>query len=59
MTNLVKLSSIKGNHMYSQTVLEHFQNPHNQGQISDADGVGNVGNPICGDMMKIYIIIYA
>jgi len=43
--------------MYSQTVLKHFQNPHNQGQIPDADGVGQVGNPLCGDTMKIYLKI--
>lgn len=41
--------------MYNQKVLEHFQNPRNQGVIKDADGVGQVGNPICGDIMKIYI----
>ncbi|MFH1610760.1 MAG: iron-sulfur cluster assembly scaffold protein [Patescibacteria group bacterium] len=41
--------------MYSNKVLEHFQNPHNQGQIPDASGVGEVGNPVCGDMMKIYL----
>lgn len=41
--------------MYNQKVLEHFQNPRNQGVISDADGIGQVGNPICGDIMKIYI----
>jgi nitrogen fixation NifU-like protein len=41
--------------MYSQKVLEHFKNPRNMGEISDADGVGTVGNPVCGDMMTIYI----
>lgn len=41
--------------MYGEKVLEHFKNPHNQGSISDADGIGEVGNPVCGDMMKIYI----
>jgi len=41
--------------MYSQKVMEHFRNPHNMGEISDADGVGTVGNPICGDLMTIYI----
>ena len=40
---------------YSKELLEHFQNPHNQGQIADADGVGEVGNIRCGDIMKIYI----
>lgn len=41
--------------MYSQKVMEHFKNPHNMGEIPDADGVGSVGNPVCGDMMTIYI----
>jgi nitrogen fixation NifU-like protein len=41
--------------MYSEKVMEHFRNPHNMGEISDADGIGTVGNPVCGDMMKIYI----
>ncbi|KUK79278.1 MAG: FeS cluster assembly scaffold protein NifU [Microgenomates bacterium 39_7] len=40
---------------YSQQVIEHFYQPHNQGQIEDADGVGEVGNLSCGDVMKIYI----
>ena len=41
--------------MYSTKVMEHFQNPHNVGEIPDADGVGNVGNPVCGDIMRLYI----
>jgi nitrogen fixation NifU-like protein len=41
--------------MYTEKVMEHFRNPHNMGEIPDADGVGTVGNPICGDMMTIYI----
>ncbi|MBS7629724.1 Fe-S cluster assembly scaffold protein NifU [Candidatus Bathyarchaeota archaeon] len=41
--------------MYSEKVLEHFRNPRNMGEIEDADGVGTVGNPVCGDMMTIYI----
>jgi nitrogen fixation NifU-like protein len=41
--------------MYSQKVMEHFANPRNVGVIEDADGVGEVGNPVCGDMMKITI----
>jgi nitrogen fixation NifU-like protein len=41
--------------MYSQKVMEHFRNPRNMGEIPDADGVGTVGNPICGDMMQIFI----
>ena len=41
--------------MYSQKVMDHFQNPHNAGEIENADGVGEVGNPQCGDMMRITI----
>lgn len=41
--------------MYSEKVMDHFSNPRNVGEISDADGVGQVGNPTCGDIMKIYI----
>ncbi len=41
--------------MYNETVLDHFQNPRNTGEIADANGVGSVGNPACGDMMKLYI----
>jgi nitrogen fixation NifU-like protein len=40
---------------YSEKVLDHYQNPRNMGEIEDADGVGVVGNPVCGDMMKITI----
>jgi len=41
--------------MYSDLVMEHFSNPRNVGEIPDADGVGVEGNPVCGDVMKIYI----
>jgi nitrogen fixation NifU-like protein len=41
--------------MYNETVLDHFQNPRNAGEIPDADGIGSVGNPACGDVMKVYI----
>jgi nitrogen fixation NifU-like protein len=41
--------------MYSEKVMEHFSNPRNVGEIKDADGVGEVGNPVCGDMMAFYI----
>ena len=41
--------------MYSEKVMENFKNPKNTGEIPDADGVGTVGNPVCGDMMTIYI----
>ncbi len=41
--------------MYGEKVMDHFENPRNQGTIEDADGIGEVGNPQCGDIMKIYI----
>ena len=41
--------------MYSERVMDHFRNPRNVGTMDDADGVGEVGNPQCGDVMKIYI----
>lgn len=40
---------------YSEKVMEHFLHPRNVGEIPDADGIGNVGNPICGDIMRLYI----
>jgi nitrogen fixation NifU-like protein len=41
--------------MYSEKVLEHFKDPQNVGEMNDADGKGTVGNPVCGDMMSMYI----
>jgi nitrogen fixation NifU-like protein len=41
--------------IYSEKVMDHFQNPRNVGTIKNADGVGKVGNPVCGDMMEFYI----
>ena len=41
--------------VYSEKVMEHFMNPRNVGEIEDADGIGEVGNPVCGDMMSFYI----
>ena len=43
--------------LYSKTVMDHFKNPRNVGVIEGADGVGEVGNPLCGDMMTIYLKI--
>ncbi|NBI66061.1 Fe-S cluster assembly scaffold protein NifU [Pseudoflavonifractor sp. 60] len=43
--------------LYSETVMDHFRNPRNVGVIEDADGVGEVGNAKCGDIMKIYLKI--
>ena len=41
--------------MYTDKVMEHFKHPRNVGEIKDADGTGEVGNPVCGDIMKITI----
>ncbi|MBP5303549.1 MAG: Fe-S cluster assembly scaffold protein NifU [Clostridia bacterium] len=41
--------------VYSEKVMDHFANPRNVGEIKDADGVGEVGNAVCGDIMKMYI----
>jgi nitrogen fixation NifU-like protein len=41
--------------MYSEKVLKHFKDPKNVGEMKDADGMGTVGNPVCGDMMSMYI----
>lgn len=43
--------------MYSEKVMDHFMNPRNMGEIENADGVGQVGNPKCGDIMKMYLKI--
>lgn len=42
---------------YSNKVMDHFMNPRNVGEIENADGVGTVGNPVCGDIMKMYLKI--
>ncbi|MFX0017768.1 MAG: Fe-S cluster assembly scaffold protein NifU [Promethearchaeota archaeon] len=41
--------------MYSEKVMDHFRNPRNMGEMKDADAVGEYGNPVCGDLMFIYI----
>lgn len=41
--------------MYNETVMDHFQNPRNTGEIDDASGVGSIGNPACGDVTKVFI----
>ncbi len=43
--------------LYSEKVMDHFRNPRNVGEIADADGVGEVGNAKCGDIMKMYLKI--
>ena len=43
--------------MYTEQVMDHFMNPRNMGEIADADGIGEVGNAKCGDIMKIYLKI--
>jgi nitrogen fixation protein NifU and related proteins len=40
---------------YSAKVMDHFTNPRNVGEIENADGIGEIGNPVCGDIMKLYI----
>lgn len=42
---------------YTEKVMDHFKNPRNVGEIKDASGVGEVGNPVCGDMMTFYVKI--
>ena len=56
---LVRTSQEKGigEEMYTDKVIDHYTNPRNVGEIKDANGVGEVGNPTCGDIMKIYLKI--
>ena len=46
---------MKERRVYSEQVMEHFRNPRNVGAIEDADGIGKVGNPVCGDIMELTI----
>lgn len=41
--------------MYSEKVMDHFRNPRNMGEMENPDGIGKVGNPMCGDIMELYI----
>jgi nitrogen fixation NifU-like protein len=41
--------------LYSEKVMDHFKNPRNVGEIENPDGIGHVGNPVCGDIMELYI----
>ena len=41
--------------MYSEKVMDHFRNPRNMGEMENPDGVGKIGNPMCGDIMELYI----
>jgi nitrogen fixation NifU-like protein len=41
--------------MYNETVMDHFQNPRNTGEIKEASGIGSIGNPACGDVTKVFI----
>ena len=41
--------------LYSEKVIEHFKNPRNVGEMENPDGIGHVGNPLCGDIMELYI----
>lgn len=41
--------------LYSERVMDHFQNPRNVGEMESPDGIGHVGNPVCGDIMELYI----
>jgi nitrogen fixation NifU-like protein len=53
----IKVNQEESLMMYSKTVMDHFRNPRNVGVIENANGVGEVGNPLCGDMMTIYLDI--
>ena len=54
---VIKDKEVKNMALYSEKVMDHFRNPRNVGEIPDADGVGEVGNARCGDIMKIYLKI--
>jgi nitrogen fixation NifU-like protein len=56
MTRKAAMTNME-NSPYSKIVMDHFMNPRNVGEIPDASGVGTVGNPICGDVMKMFLKI--
>ena len=47
-----------GASLYSDKVMEHFRNPRNVGEMENPDGIGHVGNPVCGDIMELYIKVH-
>ncbi|MEM4589650.1 MAG: Fe-S cluster assembly scaffold protein NifU [Candidatus Micrarchaeia archaeon] len=53
----IKRQEITNSSLYTQKVMEHFMNPHNMGEIKDADAIGEAGNPVCGDVMYLYLKI--
>src|SRR5512135_831885 len=55
MINSLKLAKENKMPVYSEKVMDHFMHPRNVGEIENPDGVGEVGNPVCGDMMTFYI----
>ncbi len=56
MEKITKKKSVKKtNGLYSQKVFRHFENPHNYGRMAKPDGVGKVGNVVCGDVMWLYV----
>lgn len=50
-----KTKDITNLSLYTQKVMEHFMNPHNMGEIKDADAIGEAGNAVCGDVMHLYL----
>ncbi|MEM4134084.1 MAG: Fe-S cluster assembly scaffold protein NifU [Candidatus Micrarchaeia archaeon] len=53
----IKSQEITNSSLYTQKVMEHFMNPHNMGEIKDADAIGEAGNAVCGDVMYLYLKI--
>lgn len=57
MTNSLRLRGADMSDLYGEKVMDHFTHPRNVGEIKNADGVGETGNPTCGDIMKIFLKI--